>query len=205
MQGMTGQSPPRSSKAASRFLAAAGLVALLGGMAFIVMGETGDDGGTTAAPATTTTATAPPPVKNPPAATRIVVTGVGAYDPEGDQSENGGDARLATDGNATTAWKTEHYRTTFRKSGVGLVLDAGRPVKASRVVVTTETPGYAAQVQVGNSSTGPFSAASGSKTTTARTTFALKPRRGRYVVVWITSMPADGVAAVNEVRVTAGG
>ena len=94
------------------------------------------------------------PGVKPPAATRIVVTGVGAYDPEGDQSENGGDARLATDGNATTAWKTEHYRTTFRKSGVGLVLDAGRPVKASRVVVTTETPGFAAQVQVGNSPTG---------------------------------------------------
>ena len=36
---------------------------------------------------------------------------------------------------------------TFGKSGVGLVLDAGRPVKASRVVVTTETLGYAAQVK----------------------------------------------------------
>ena len=96
----------------------------------------------------------------------IIVTGAGAYDPEGDKSENGGDARLATDGNAKTAWKTEHYRSTFRKSGVGLVLDAGKPVKASRVVVTTETPGYAAQVQVGNSPTGPFSPVSGSKTTT---------------------------------------
>ena len=83
------------------------------------------------------------------------MTGVGAYDPEGDRSENGGDARLATDGNAKTAWKTEHYRSTFGKSGVGLVLDAGRPVKASRVVVTTETPGYAAQVQVGNSADRP--------------------------------------------------
>ena len=85
------------------------------------------------------------------------------------------------------------------------MLDAGKPVKASRVVVTTETPGYAAQVQVGNSPTGPFTAVSGSKTTAARTTYALKPRRGRYLVIWITSMPADGVAAVNEVRVTAGG
>ena len=133
------------------------------------------------------------------------MTGVGAYDPEGDKSENGGDARLATDGNAKTAWKTEHYRSTFGKSGVGLVLDAGRPVKASRVVVTTETPGYAAQVQVGNSATGPFSPVSGSKKTASRTAFALRPRRGRYVVIWITSMPAGGEAAVNEVRVTAGG
>jgi len=195
---MPRQSPRRSSSTTTRFLAAAGLVALLGGMAFIVMGETGDDGGgTTAAPATTTTVKTPPPVKKPPQATRIVVTGVGAYDPEGDQSENGG--------NATTAWKSEHYRSTFSKSGVGLVLDAGRPVKATRVVVSTETPGFAAQVQVGPSPTGPFTAASVSKTTAARTTYALKPRRGRYLVIWVTSMPADGVAAVNEVRVTAGG
>jgi hypothetical protein len=205
---MSRQSPRRSSNTTTRFLAAAGLVALLGGMAFIVMGETGDDGGTTAAPTTTKTATVPPPVKKPPPPppppTRIVVTGVGAYDPEGDQSENGGDARLATDGNPTTAWKSEHYRTTFRKSGVGLVLDAGRPVKATRVVVTSETPGFAAQVQVGASPIGPFAAASVSKTTAARTTYALKPRRGRYLVIWVTSMPADGVAAVNEVRVTAG-
>ena len=97
------------------------------------------------------------------------MTGAGAYDPEGDQSENGGDAHLATDGNPTTAWKSEHYRTTFHKSGVGLVLDAGKPVQASRVVVTTDTPGYNAQVQVGDSPTGPFTAVSGSKTTTART------------------------------------
>jgi hypothetical protein len=176
-------------------------------MAFIVMRETGDDGAKTAAPATTTPApTSPPPVQKPsPIPTRIVVTGVGAYDPEGDKSENGGDAHLATDGNAKTAWKSEHYRSTFGKSGVGLVLDAGRAVKASRVVVTTETPGYAAQVQVGNSATGPFNPASGSKKTTTRTTFTLNPRRGRYVVIWITSMPAGGEAAVNEVRVTAGG
>ena len=176
---MPRQSPRRSSNTTTRFLAAAGLVALLGGMAFIVMGETGDDGGTTAAPTTTKTATLPPPVKKPPPPpTRIVVTGVGAYDPEGDQSENGGDARLATDGNAHDGMEERAYRTTFRKSGVGLVLDAGRPVKATRVVVTSETPGFAAQVQVGASPTGPFTAASVSKTTAARTTYALSPAAG---------------------------
>jgi hypothetical protein len=208
MKGMTRQPARRSASATTRLLAAAGLAALLGGMAFIVMGESGDDGAKTAAPATTTAAaatTTTPVKKPPPASTRIVVTGVGAYDPEGDKSENGGDARLATDGNPKTAWKTEHYRSTFGKSGVGVVLDAGRPVKASRVVLTTETPGYAAQVQIGNSATGPFSPVSGAKRTTSHTTFALKPRRGRYVMIWITSMPTGGEAAVNEVRVTAGG
>ena len=119
------------------------------------------------------------------------MTGVGAYDPDGDRSENDGDAVLATDGNPATAWKSERYRSTFRKSGVGLVVDAGRPVKASRVVVTTETPGYDAQVQVGDSPTGPFIAVSGSKKTAHRTAFVLEPRRGRYLMLWITSMPTD--------------
>jgi hypothetical protein len=105
----------------------------------------------------------------------------------------------------TTAWKTEHYRSTFHKSGVGLVLDAGKPVKATRVVVTTDTPGYAARVQVGSSATGPFADVSASKTTGSRTVYALKPRRARYLVLWITSMPPGGVASVNEIGVTAGG
>ena len=126
-----------------------------------------------------------------------------AYDPEGDKSENGGDARLATDGIATTAWKSEHYRSTFSKSGVGLVLDAGKPVRPAKLTLSTETPGYNAQVQVGSSPTGPFTPVSASKQVTGRTVFALKPRRGRYLVVWITSMPAGGEAAVNEVAVTA--
>lgn len=192
--------------ATARLLAAAALVALLGGMLAIIMSAREDDVPPAAVKTTAVPPAAKPVVKPPPAAIAIKVTGAGAYDPEGDRSENGGDARLATDGNAKTAWETEHYRSTFHKSGVGLVLDAGKPVRASRVVVTTETPGYAAQVQAGNSLSGPFNPVSGSKTTAARTAFALKPRRARYLVIWITSMPPGGVAAaVNEVRVSARG
>ena len=204
---MTRQPPRRSASTTTRLLAAAGLVALLGGMAFIVMGETGDDGAQDRCPRDDNAGpTTPPPVKKPPAPTRIVVTGVGAYDPEGDKSENGGDARLATDGNAKTAWKTEHYRSTFGKSGVGLVLDAGRPVKASRVVVTTETPGYAAQVQVGNSADGPVQPRVGIEddgvTHGLRAEAPTRALRGD-----LDHVDARGrrAAAVNEVRVTAGG
>lgn len=206
---MTPRVRPRRTRSAgsTRLLAAGALVALLGGMAYIVLSSGETESGRTAAPTTTPAAAAPTtaPVKKPPARVGIAVSGIGAYDPEGDRSENGADARLATDGDATTSWKSEHYRTSFRKSGIGLVLDAGKPVKASRVIVTSETPGFAARVQVGASPTGPFTSASGSKTTTGRTVYALKPRNGRYLVIWITSMPADGVAAVNEVRVSAGG
>jgi len=207
MMAMARQLNPRRTgsrrSATTRLLAAVGLVALLGGMLWIVMSAREDNAATPTTVKSTPAKQVKNPVVKPPAAVSIKVVGVEAYDPEGDQSENGRDARLATDGIATTAWKSEHYRSTFSKSGVGLVLDAGKPVRSSRVVVSTETPGYVAQVQAGNSATGPFTSVSGSKTTAARTTFALKPRRARYLLIWITAMPADGLAAVNEVRVTA--
>jgi len=187
-----------------RILAAVGLVALFGGLLVVVQKSGERSGERPATPAAATPAPKPKPVKKAaPAAVKIVVTGIGAYDPDGDKSENGGDAGLATDGIASTAWKSEHYRTTFTKSGVGLVLDAGKAVKPASVTVSTETPGYDAQIQVGSSPTGPFTSVSSSKQVTGRTVFALKSRRARYIVVWITSMPRDGVAAVNEVAVTA--
>ena len=189
-----------------RILAAVGLIALFGGTLVVVQKSRERPEARPATPAAATPAPKPKKVKKTvaaPAAVRIAVTGVGAYDPEGDRSENGGDARLATDGISTTAWKTEHYRSTFSKSGVGLVLDAGKAVRPVKLTVSTETPGYDAQVQVGSTPDGPFTGISASKQVTGRTVFALKPRRGRYLVVWITSMPTGGVAAVNEVAVTA--
>jgi len=196
---------PSASPGLARLLALAGLIALLGGMLVIVLrsGDTNDS--RASAPTVTDTTPKPKPKPTRPAAVRISVTGVGAYDPDGDRSENGGDAPLATDGNPATAWKSERYRSTFRKTGVGLVADAGRPVRASRAVVTTETPGYTAEIRVGDSPTGPFVAVSKERATGKRTAFALKPRSGRYLMVWITSMPSTGTAAVNEIAVTAGG
>ncbi len=192
--------PSRADRA--RLLAAGGLVALLGGMAAIVLTSGGTSTTVVPAPATTepaATAPAPKPVR--PSTVAIPVSGVGAYDPEGDQSENGGSAGLATDGNPGTAWKSERYRSTFTKSGVGLVLDAGKDVTASRVAVTTETPGFEVEIQVGDSPTGPFTAVSAPKDLARTTTFVLKPKRARYLMLWIMSMPAERAAAVNEVTV----
>ncbi len=188
-------------------IAAVGLAALLGGMAVIALSSRGDTNARSAStPITTTpasTTTKPPPAK--PKSVRIAVKGVGAYDPDGDQSENDSTAGLATDGDLVTAWRSERYRSAFAKSGVGLVVDAGRAVKASRLVVATDTPGYTADVRVGPSPTGPFVAVSREQTTKARTAFVLEPRSGHYLMVWITSMPDGGVAAVNEITVTAAG
>ena len=186
-----------------RVLAGTGLAVLLLGFGAIVLSSDADEepapvGSGTATPSATTPAAPQPKPKN----VRIPVRGIGAYDPDGDRSENDSEAPLATDGILTTAWKSERYRSSFSKSGVGLVVDAGRPMMARQVVVATETPGYAADVRVGTSPTGPFAPVSKVQSITARTTFVVKPRSARYLVLWVTSVPEGGAAAVNEITVS---
>jgi eukaryotic-like serine/threonine-protein kinase len=194
----------RKTAGRRRLLAATGMAALLGGIAAIVVASGG--GGDDTRAATTAEVVAAPvhaPVHH--AAVRIPLTGIGAYDPEGDGTENDSQAVLATDGNGATAWKSEHYTAAFTKSGVGLVLDAGRTVKATRVTVASESPGYTAEIRAGATAKGPFVAVSGAKVTTAKTTFVLRPRSARYLMLWITAIPTPGVASANEITATAGG
>jgi tRNA A-37 threonylcarbamoyl transferase component Bud32 len=127
-----------------------------------------------------------------------------AYDPEGDGQENDGLVANATDGNAGTDWHTEHYRTAEfgnLKKGVGLVVDAGSPVRPRQLTVTTSTPGYTADIKAGPSSSCCFDTVSSSQTVDGRTTFQLSvttPRR--YFLIWIMKLPATTRrAAINEV------
>jgi hypothetical protein len=193
----------------SRVLAAIALAAFL--VAMVVIGfesvTSGDDGGQTTA--TTTTRQRPKPSKRPtttPSAARkphpIELTGAGAYDPEGDQHENDDLAPLAVDHNLSTFWKTEHYLRGFSKSGVGLLLDAGRRRPISKVVVFTDGPGASARIELGNAPTGPFDPASAERKLNGRTAFPLKKgAAGRYVVVWVTALPTPANEAhITEVR-----
>jgi len=131
---------------------------------------------------------------------RINLSGVDSYDPEGDNNEEHDDrVQFATDGIPETYWTTEGYRSEFTKSGVGLVLDAGRTVEPKSFVVTSDTPGYTAEIRTGESPTGPFGdAVSASQVVQDRTTFEVDDAKARYYMVWITAL--DGSAHVNEVR-----
>jgi eukaryotic-like serine/threonine-protein kinase len=128
-----------------------------------------------------------------------------AYDPPpGDGQEHDELVPNATDGNTSTAWETEHYSTdTFGglKSGVGLVLDAGLPVKPKTITVVSDTPGFTAKIEAGASSNGPFDTVSPDKEVGSRTSFDLTvdPAR-RYFLVWITRLaPGYPRTHVNEV------
>src|SRR5262249_41038108 len=148
----------------------------------------------------------PKPVKVAPVAQRkparsapvpVFLRAVGAWDPYGDHTEHDYEAAAATDGNLTTYWRTETYSAALGKPGVGLLLDAGRPVDARRIVVVTDTPGYTASIQAGASPTGPFHPVSPPAVVSTRTAFRVRGGAERYWVVWITHL--DHVAHVGEV------
>ena len=148
---------------------------------------------------------APGPLARHKAAASVPVhlQGVGAYDPPpGDNREHDGDAKLATDGNSSSAWSTEEYQS-FTKPGVGLVLRAPQPKALARVVVDSVGSDFDAQIKAGDSPTGPFTVVSGGfQPVGPAKTFAVDThgKNYRYYVVWL-KLPFDGgQARISEVR-----
>jgi hypothetical protein len=147
------------------------------------------------APATTQAARAKPARAAP-----IAIQAIAAFDPAGDGHENDSSVSLATDGDLSTLWHTEHYHSWY-KPGVGIVLDAGHPVRPTKLTLETDQPGFDAEVQAGSSPTGPFTRISESATTSDTTVYRLRaPAPERYILLWITKIPDGGDADVNEVR-----
>jgi hypothetical protein len=144
-------------------------------------------------------------------ATDVHLTAAAAYDPPpGDGVEDNAALRLATDGNAVTAWSTEHYanaRFGGLKSGVGIVVSAGAAVEPTTISLRTDTPGFTAVVEAGDSPTGPFARVSSPQTCSTVTRFALNvPGPRRYYLLWITTLPTSTGPAfhadVNEIDAT---
>jgi serine/threonine-protein kinase len=131
----------------------------------------------------------------------VQLRGLTGYDPQGDGQEHNYLAGLATDSSTLTAWTTETYNGpdfAGLKSGVGLVLAAGGPVKLASLTVTTPTPGFTAEIQSGNSPTGGFTVDSFSQKVNGKTTFTLNGNTATYYLIWITRLPSTH-AAISEV------
>jgi serine/threonine-protein kinase len=139
----------------------------------------------------------------PAAAANLKLQAVTAYDPQGDGGEHNEAAHLATDGITSTYWETEHYASQDfggLKSGVGLVVDAGKAVKLAKLGVATDTPGFSAIVRAGASQQGPFTDVSSSQTVSGATVYTLHVSSPeRYYLLWITRLASGDQAHVNEV------
>ena len=141
---------------------------------------------------------------------RLGVAGVRAFDPEGDGEEHDEEAALAADRDPATAWTTMEYYDPLelQKSGVGLVLDLGAPADVSEVVVRPQGGPTDFEVRVARrpgSTPGAFEEFDGAGNATGETTLRVaEPVRARYVLVWLTELPAiDGNyrGSISEVTV----
>ncbi|MDQ3995109.1 MAG: protein kinase [Actinomycetota bacterium] len=125
---------------------------------------------------------------------------VSDYDPEGGDGEHPELLRDATDGDRDTYWRTETY-DDFEKSGVGIVLDAGRRVELAALTITSDTPGFDAVIQASDRRGGGFSEVSEEQAIENERTRLDLDTGGtayRYYLIWITDL--DEVVHVNEVR-----
>ena len=83
------------------------------------------------------------------------------------------------------------------------MLDAGSSVTLARLTVTTPTPGFVAQIRVGDSPTGAFTPDSSTQIVSGTTaTFTLEGQTAQYYAVWITQLPPGDHAEISEVKAT---
>ncbi len=125
-------------------------------------------------------------------------------------NENDQLARFAIDNSPATYWNTQYYLGSPEfggtKTGTGLILDMGKPVRLASVTVTFGSiPGADVQIELGNNNTRAASTLS-TFTTVARAsnvsgsyTFAVHSHAaGQYVLVWFTRLPPQSASSPNR-------
>ncbi|QIK74932.1 protein kinase family protein [Nocardioides piscis] len=142
-----------------------------------------------------------PPASTPttPAPTAFVDLRATDFDPQGGEprEENPELVPLVLDGDPETSWTTSTYKQNFGrptglKDGVGLVVDVGRPVDVREVEVATLGGPTSVSIFVtskpptGVEGLTPVGTAAGNGGLTVTLDEAVP---GRYVTVWLTSIP----------------
>jgi hypothetical protein len=149
----------------------------------------------------------------PAAAASVVLTPVSAnsFDALGNDGgdEDGSAAKYAIDNSPSTFWHTDYYLTYPAlgnlKKGTGLILDMGKQVRLSQVVVQLGGSCCAdVQIEIGNdnnpvpSALNSFTSVASSTTAHGVTTFNVSSNTtGRYVLIWFTRLPPL-TGAANE-------
>jgi hypothetical protein len=149
----------------------------------------------------------------PPTTAAAPVSPVGAqdFDPFGTNGEDHADVGKAIDGDRSTAWSTEQYVNFQRdKPGVGLVLDLGATRTVRNVNVVAGEAGWGGEIYVADQPA-PTLAGWGAPhdpggDLPAEHVFTLgSGAKGRYVLLWITQLPAAvGRQSLQVAEVTVG-
>jgi serine/threonine-protein kinase len=140
-------------------------------------------------------------------------TAAHGYNPFGTGPENRDLIDNAVDNDPNTTWSTETYFDgTLRKAGgegLGIYLDASPGVSAKALQIFTPTPGFAAQIYVGDrvdlelgyGDTTPLTQrgwegpVGGSQFVHNRERIRFSAGRHRYYLLWLTKLPADEESA----------
>jgi len=144
---------------------------------------------------------------------RLPVAAAEAFGPDGfADGDNPGIAKYAISGGASQPWATQWYATPqfgMLKHGTGLLLDLGRRVTVSSIVMDLSRYGGASlQIRAG-SGTAPqdlrVAATASNAVGVVRLTLP-HPVAARYLLVWFTQLPPDGAGhyqeTVSQVQVT---
>lgn len=130
---------------------------------------------------------------------RLAIQSATGFDPLGDGTENGSQARQTYDGDSQTMWTSEGYRGSPElggtKDGVGVIYTLAPNSKVGTAQLTLTSKGQDVTVYVstdksldGAQELGKLTSATGQQTVQAKT-----PLTGRYVIVWFTkAAPEDG-------------
>ncbi len=200
--------PWRMRHPARWFASFGGIALVVGGIVWLLVGETHRGTGT---PAT---------VEGPPGLEPVQLSQTAAhgYNPFGTGPENRDQIGNLVDNDPNTTWSTEqYYERTLKKAGgvgLGVYLDAAPRVAARALGIQTPTPGFAIQVYVADrvseglpyGSSTPLSARGwhgpvGSSTfvhSGARIPLSV-PRAYRYYLVWMTALPPKSeLATLSE-------
>jgi eukaryotic-like serine/threonine-protein kinase len=128
------------------------------------------------------------------------------YDPApGDGAENTEQRGLVLDGDRTTAWETENYDSPDLgniKPGVGLYLDAGRPVVARALRIATPKSGWSYEIYDANSVPADvrgWTLVASGKMDSQRKIVNLDTasQRSRFYLVWITKLTESPTGRSN--------
>jgi hypothetical protein len=130
-----------------------------------------------------------------------------AYAPYASATLDLGDPTLADDGTTRTAWRTPTFADPATKPQLGVYVDLGTPTQLRKLVLQTPTPGMG--VEIYGATKGPpatitdpgWTHLATRRSLARKTTIGLAPKSWRYVLVWVTGLPAGAHrAAISELQ-----
>ncbi|MEJ7584044.1 MAG: protein kinase [Acidimicrobiales bacterium] len=139
----------------------------------------------------------------------VAIATAKAFDPFAGDGEHDGEAALAVDGEADTAWNTETYRQeALGKPGVGLVLRLRGKPSVGSVTVLSPSTGWSASIYTveadpgGDLDSWGRAVTSQERITAGTSVLRFEDRRATAVLLWITALGPNRRVTVSDVSLS---